>query len=201
MSDAHKLLSSPPHAQTDRVIEEFCLECHRVHDYWQVLIYLSDRNPDVEALKTPHYDTFFFVICRSLYESFVQGVARLHDKGFADTTLTVNYIVDKIQWDTATKAKLDDLSQKMTPFVEKIRSARHKFTAHNDLSTALNQPVIGAFDKGNDDEYFALLAEFASTAQRDLFPIQRAYPERCSAFYDRVRSRQDQVALPWINPI
>jgi hypothetical protein len=155
-----------------------------------MLICLFDRNPDVDALKTPHYDTFFYVICRSLYESFVQGVARLHDKGFADTTLTVNFIVDKIQWDATTKAKLDDLRQKMTPFVETIRPARHKFTAHNDLSTALNQLVIGVFDKGKDDEYFALLAEFASAAQRDLFLFSAHIPNDVALFmtaFDRGR--------------
>ena len=71
------------------IIEEFCQECHRIHAYWQILKYLFDENSELDALKAPHYEHFVAVIKFILYESLVQGVARLHDP--AKPNLTINY--------------------------------------------------------------------------------------------------------------
>jgi hypothetical protein len=160
--------SSPP---TTEIIQEFCQECHRVHAYWQMLKYLFDENPEVDSLKAPHYEHFFAVIKSSLYESFVQGVARLHDRAiqFNQPNLTVNYLIEQVQWDTATATRLIELRQNMLPFVEKLRPARNKFTAHNDLNAILQQPVLGAFDKPDDFDYFIDLEEFASVALGERF--------------------------------
>jgi AbiU2 len=164
-------LPPPPNQQATKIVAEFCQECHRVHAYWQMLKHLFDENPEIESLKAPRYEHFFAVIKSSLYESFVQGVARLHDRAIllGNETLTVNYMIEYIQCGAITKAKLTELREKMMPFADKIKPARNKFTAHNDLSTVLRQPVIGAFDKPDDIDYFGHLEEFASVALGERF--------------------------------
>jgi hypothetical protein len=153
------------------VVDEFCQECRRIHAYWQMLKYLFDENPGVDSLKAPHYEHFFAVLKFSLYESFVQGAARLHDPAFqlGQPNLTVNYLIEHIQWDTAIKARLTALREKMLPFAGKMKLPRNKFTAHNDLNTILQQPILGEFDKPGDNDYFDLLQEFASVALGEMF--------------------------------
>jgi AbiU2 len=171
MSSTNIQLPPPPNQQATKIVAELCQECRRVHSYWQMLKHLFDENCEIDSLKAPRYEHFFFVIWSSLYESFVQGVARLHDRAVmrGDETLTINYLIEHIQWDTTTKAKLIELRQKMMPFAEKIKSARNKFTAHNDLKAVLRQPVLGAFDKPDDVDYFDHLEEFASMALGERF--------------------------------
>jgi hypothetical protein len=177
-------LLPPPAEPAARVVSEFGQECHRVHAYWQMVKYLFDENPDVDVLKAPHYQHFFAVINFSLYESFVQGVARLHDRAvmLGNETLTVNYVVDHIQWDAATKATLDQLRQEMMPFANKLREARNKFTAHNDLQTILRQPALAVFDKTEDAGYFEKLKEFASVVQGERFLFSTFVPNDVGVF-------------------
>jgi hypothetical protein len=184
MTNTNIQLPPLPHPQTTKIIDEFGQECHRVHAYWQLLKHLFDENPDIDSLKAPHYEHFFAVIKSSLYESFVQGVARLHDRAIllGNETLTVNYLIEHIQWDAATKAKLIELRQKMMLFVDKIRPARHKFTAHNDLNTILKQPPLGGFDKREDVEYFNYLEQFVSLAEADRFLFSNLVPNDVAIF-------------------
>jgi hypothetical protein len=153
------------------IIDEFCQECHRIHAYWQMLKYLFDENPEVSSLTAPHYEHFFAVIKSSLYESFIQGVARLHDPAIqhGQPNLTVSYLIEHIQWDSETKARLIEIREKMLPFTAILKLPRNKFTAHNDLNTILQRPLIGAFDKNDDDDYFEKLREFASLALGEMF--------------------------------
>jgi AbiU2 len=139
MTSTNIQLPPPPNQQAVRIVEEFCQECHRVHAHWQMLRHLFDENQEIDSLKAPHYEHFFAAIKSSLYESFVQGVARLHDKAIllGNETLTVNYLIEYIQWDSATKAKLMELRYRMIFFVDNLKPARNQFTAHNDLYTIL----------------------------------------------------------------
>ena len=146
--------------------------------------HLFDENPDVNVLRAPHYEHFFAVIKSSLYESFVQGITRLHDKAviLGNENLTINYVIERIEWDAATNAKLNELRQKMTPFADKLRPARHKFMAHNDLNTILQRPLLGVFEKGEDDAYFVALEGFVSTALGDQFLFGNFVPTDVALF-------------------
>jgi hypothetical protein len=184
MNSANTTLLPPPAQPATRIVDEFGQECHRVHTHWQMLKYLFDENPDVDVLKAPHYEHFFAAIKSSLYDSFVQGVARLRDPSVmrGDETLTVNYIVDHIQWDAASKANLDQLRRKMKSVVDKLKPARNKFTAHNDLQTILQQPPLAVFGKTEDTQYFATLEEFVSVAQGERFLFDNHVPNDVAFF-------------------
>jgi hypothetical protein len=94
----------------------------------------------------------------------------------------VNYIVDHIQWDAASKANLDQLRRKMKSFVDKLKPARNKFTAHNDLQTILQQPTLAVFGKTEDTQYFATLEEFVSVAQGEQFLFDNHVPNDVAFF-------------------
>jgi hypothetical protein len=184
MNSTNRPLLPPPAQPATQIVGEFGQESHRVHTYWQMLKYLFDENPDVDVLKAPHYEHFFAAIKSSFYDSFVQGVARLHDPAImrGDETLTVNYIVDHIQWDATSKVNLDQLRQKMLSFANKLKPARNKFTAHNDLQTILQQPPLAVFGKTEDTKYFATLEEFMSVAQGQRYLFSNLVPNDVEFF-------------------
>jgi hypothetical protein len=178
------LLPPPPDARGVKIVEEFGQECHRVHAYWQMSKYLFDENPSVENLKAPHYEHFFAVIKSSLYESFILGIVRLHDNAemSGSENLTVDYVIKRIQWDAASKRELIELSTKMISFANKLTLVRHKFTAHNDLQTILQRPVLGAFDLGEDEGYFMNLETFVSVSLGDRFLFGNFVPTDVALF-------------------
>lgn len=156
---------------TDAVIKEFCDECHRVFAFWRMLKCLFDDNNEVACLKAPHYEHFFYTIRCALYDACTQGIVRLHDPAvqLGRKNLTINYIVEEIQLDFEQKASLENLRSKMEPFVTKLKPARNRFTAHNDLESILQKTPFGLFENGEDQEYFRNLEEFASIALREQF--------------------------------
>ena len=70
----------------------------------------------------------------------------------------------------------------MMPFANKLRPARNKFTAHNDLQTILQQPVLGAFGTTEDVEYFEKLEEFTSVVQGERFLFSSFVPNDVAFF-------------------
>lgn len=103
-----------------------------------------------------------------LQEYWIQQLAKLHDPAVQcnNQNLSVDYILEHGQWDTATKSELTDLRNRMVVFEKKLRSARNKIISHNDLSTISQATDLGGFDQGDDDEYFKNLHEFASVVRR-----------------------------------
>ncbi|ART55273.1 hypothetical protein CBP36_08780 [Acidovorax carolinensis] len=75
---------------------------------------------------------------------------------------TLDYIIEYGQWDTQTEAKLKDLKSRMSSLAKPVRDARNKVLSHNDLAVILTSNELGAFDPGEDEQYFIRLREFAS---------------------------------------
>lgn len=65
-------------------------------------------------------------------------------------------------WDNNTKAKLQSLQTQLNGLATKIRPARNKVLAHNDLEAILNESTHGAFEAEADTQYFKKLEEFAN---------------------------------------
>lgn len=78
-------------------------------------------------------------------------------------------MIEHIQWNEATKTRLNELRDKMLPFAVIMKLPRNKFTAHNDLNTILQRSILGVFDKPDDTDYFDTLQEFTSVALGDRF--------------------------------
>jgi hypothetical protein len=155
-------------AHSKEVVDEFCNACSWVHQSWQTRRHLFDDNPDLANLKAPHYEHFFARLSLILQEYWIQQLAKLHDPAaqYKHQNLSVDYILEHGQWDTATESELTDLRDRMVVFEKKLRSARNKIISHNDLSTILQATDLGGFNQGDDDEYFENLHNFASVVRR-----------------------------------
>jgi hypothetical protein len=153
------------------VLEQFCTLCDWILQSWQMRKYLFDENPDIDSLKAPHYEHFFFRLSVILQEYWLQQVAKLHDPAvqLGYSNLSIDYVIDCGEWDTKTKAELRSVRNKMMAFETKLRAVRNKLLSHNDLTTILQAHELGGFDEGDDTEYFAHLAKFASTVRKAMF--------------------------------
>jgi hypothetical protein len=178
-------LSQTERSMTDTIIKEFGDECHRVFAFWRMLKCLFDDNTDVTCLKAPHYEHFFYTIRSALYDACTQGIVRLHDPAIqlGRKNLTVNYIVEKMQWSAQQKGKLEDLRREMRRFVDKLKPGRNRFTAHNDLDTLLQKIPFGLFEIGEDQEYFCNLEQFASIVFGEQFIFSDSLIENDVAFF------------------
>jgi hypothetical protein len=151
----------PQHSK--EVVRQFEQQCIWIHQSWQTRKCLFDDKSNLPIFQQPHYEHFFLRLSYILQDYWMQQVAKLHDRArsFGQDNLTVDYIVECGCWDAATKARLSELREKMRPFAEKMRTPRNKLLAHNDLATILSATMRGAFDEGEDVEYFEHLETFA----------------------------------------
>jgi hypothetical protein len=124
---------------------------------------LFDHKSNLSIFQQAHYEHFFYRLSIILQEYWMQQVAKLHDRarGSGQDNLTIDYVIECGDWDVQIKTRLTDLQEKMRPFAEKMRKPRNKLLAHNDLATILSAAELGAFDEGEDIEYFEQLKAFA----------------------------------------
>jgi hypothetical protein len=155
-------------AHTKEIVELFCDACTWLHETWQTRRFLFDDNPDLANLKQPHYAHFFYRFHVILGQYCTLQLAKLHDPRVQSgrKNLSIDYMIDEGDWDAATLQTLRSLRDKLSPFADIVKIARNKVIAHNDLESYLNQPVLGSFDPGMDDEYFRHLKEFASLVRQ-----------------------------------
>ncbi len=154
-------------ANSREVIEKFCGLCDWLLQIWQMRKFLFDENPFESVLREPRYAHFFYRIQVVLQEHWLHQLAKLHDPAVqggatGHTNLSLDYIIEYGQWDTQTETKLKDLKSKMSCLAKRVRDARNKVLSHNDLVVLLTSKELGAFDPGEDEQYFIRLREFAS---------------------------------------
>jgi hypothetical protein len=153
---------------TKEVVERFCNACQWIYESWQTRKLLFDQNPDRENLERPHYGHFVLSLNVILGQYCALQVAKLHDPAIqmGRKNLSVDYIIDQGDWDATTLQTLKSLRDRMSEFSDRMKGARNKIVAHNDLQVTLNEPVLGDFDPGADDDYFRCLKEFASLVRQ-----------------------------------
>ncbi|MBU3697982.1 hypothetical protein [Dechloromonas sp.] len=149
------------------MIEKFFGLCDWLLQVWQMQKFLFDENPNESVLREPRYAHFFYRLQVVLQEHWLHQLAKLHDpavQGGANghINLSLDYIIEYGQWDAQTEAKLKDLKSRMSSLAKPVRDARNKVLSHNDLAVLLTSKELGAFDPGEDEQYFIRLREFAS---------------------------------------
>jgi AbiU2 len=152
-----------PHSR--EVVNRFCELCDWLLQSWQTRKYLFDENPDLALLQEPRYAHFFYRIGEITQEYWLHQLAKMHDPArdkSGNVNLSISYIVECGEWDKETKPRLDELRTKMLSLSYQIKDARNKILSHNDLEIIMGEKHIGAFDPGDDEDYFAYLQEFAS---------------------------------------
>src|SRR3954471_1974846 len=117
------------------VIKEFLKICDWLLQTYQLRVYLFDKNPDLELLKSPMHGDFFYRIQEITQESWLHQLAKLHDPAVQNfnENLSINYIINLGDWSKNISEMLRRHEQTMLVLSEPIKKARNKLLSHNDL--------------------------------------------------------------------
>ena len=169
------MVSAPGQRISKEHAKAFCNHCNWAYEVWVTHKCLFDDNPNREDNIGLVRD-FTVRLSTITQEYALLQIAKLHDpwRHGRHVNLSVDYMVRFGDWG-ATQGRINDISAKLTQLHECIRPARDKILSHNDLATISGSRTLGAFPKGDADQYFAALQELANEVHvhwtGELFPF------------------------------
>jgi len=148
---------------SEQVAKEFCKLCNWAYEAWCTHRQLFDDNPFPEETIAKCRD---FTIRLSIItqEYCLQQIAKLHDRALMHDSfnLSIEYIKKFGKWDDIEIKKITTLCNTLNDLYTKIRLARNKAIAHNDLKTLMRGKTVGAFPENADVLYFDALQELVN---------------------------------------
>ena len=148
------------------VAVKFCEVCNWAYESWVTHKLLFDDNQGREDNidKCPYFTQRLSFITQ---EYSLQQIAKLHDPAIQGNSLnlTVDYIVRFGEWGER-KDAIDKIHGKLRELWNRIKAARNKILAHNDLETLMADTDLGSFPQGLDDEYFKVLQELVNQVHK-----------------------------------
>jgi hypothetical protein len=144
------------------VAKEFCELCNWAYECWLTHKRLFDKNDHKErTLGKAEYFTARLSTITQEY-SLLQ-ICKLHDPAIQGGSLniTIDYIERFGEWGSD-RDRIQGMLSKLRTLFEKIKSARNKVLAHNDLETLMHATTLGEFPQGLDEQYFSALQELVN---------------------------------------
>lgn len=142
--------------------EVFVEYCQELFHIWQAVKRIFD--PKLTAIYTNgRFPYGLATMNRVLHQSFLLELAKLHDPAkFGDRyfNLSLSYIIEYGDWTSESQLRLQAIKERMDVLFKKIELARKKVLAHHDLEVASKTEMIGAFELGEDEQYFVDLQKF-----------------------------------------
>lgn len=142
--------------------EKFCELCNWAYECWITHKRLFDDNDLLEDTvgKAKYFTSRLSVITQ---EYVLLQICKLHDPAVqrGSMNLTIDYMYRYGGWGQD-EANIRDLANRLNMLFEKIRSARNKLIAHNDLEAFMIDEPMGAFPEDIDKQYFQSLQELAN---------------------------------------
>ncbi len=140
----------------------FCQVCSWAYQAWVTHTYLFDRN-DNKADTIVNAVGFTNRLSTITQEYSLQQIAKLHDPAVQknDRNVSVDFVVKFGEWG-AKEAEIKAIQARLLDLWGRLKPARHKLLAHNDLKALLANEALGGFPEGEDDLYFAALQELAN---------------------------------------
>ena len=116
------------------------------------LVAASYHRADIlERLLDYHFEHNYREICK-LHEPAIQGNS---------LNLTIDYIVRFGNWGPDAE-RIKKIVARLEPLFKRIKLARNKVLAHNDLEALMDSSELGEFPEGLDEEYFLALQELVN---------------------------------------
>jgi hypothetical protein len=141
---------------------KFCEVCNWAYESWVTHKLLFDENdlPESNIGKVPYFTHRLATITQ---EYCLQQIAKLHDPAVQSNllNLTIDYMVRYGDWGER-KEEVERLQATLLDLWNRLKPARNKILAHNDLMTLMSDTALGEFPKGLDDEYFVTLQAFVN---------------------------------------
>ena len=136
---------------------KFCDLCNWVYETWVThkLLFDENKTPEKNIGKSAALTSRLSIITQ---EYSLQQIAKLHDPAIQGNSLnlTVDYMVQFGEWGERRDA-IRRIHVKLLGLWGRLKSARNKILAHNDLETLMADIPLGSFPEGADDEYFDAL--------------------------------------------
>src|SRR3954454_7230311 len=127
------------------IARKFCETCNWAYEVWITHKKLFDENIDHERNigKVKHFAHRLSIITQ---EYGLLQITKLHDPAVQrkSTNLTIEYIIRFGEWEED-EHHMKLLQQRLSDLYEKIRQARNKILAHNDIEAALGNEIMGSF--------------------------------------------------------
>jgi len=83
--------------------------------------------------------------------------------------LTVDNLIESIEWPEDVHEKLESLNEKTKTFRGYAKNARDKFLAHSDKQVFLSGEMLGKFPKGEDERFLGTLEEICNITHEVCF--------------------------------
>lgn len=140
----------------------FCELCNWAYECWVTHKRLFEENMKTEETiaRAKYFTSRLSVITQ---EYLLLQICKLHDPAIQKSTvnITIDYIVRFGDWGADTN-KINQHVLRLAALFDKLKSARNKVLAHNDLEAIMGEVALGGFPEGLDDEYFAALQELVN---------------------------------------
>lgn len=144
------------------VAKKFCELCNWAYECWLTHKRLFDENDRKGTTigKASYFTARLSIITQ---EYVLLQICKLHDPAIQGSSLnvTIDYIVRFGDWGAAA-ARVRNIALRLATLFSKLKTARNKVVAHNDLEAFMDEAALGAFPDGLDDEYFSALLEFVN---------------------------------------
>lgn len=144
------------------VAKQFCELCNWAYECWITHKRLFDENERAETTigRVKYFTARLSVITQ---EYSLLQICKLHDPAVQKgaVNITIDYIVRFGDWGLDTD-RINGYVRHLTSLFEKLKSARNKVLAHNDLEAIMGSAALGEFPEGLDDEYFSALQELVN---------------------------------------
>lgn len=145
------------------VAKQFCELCNWAYECWVTHKRLFDENVRTETTigRAKYFTARLSVITQ---EYSLLQLCKLHDPAIqkSSVNITIDYVVRFGDWGQDAD-RINGYVTRLTSLFEKLKSARNKVLAHNDLEAIMGAAALGEFPKGLDEEYFTVLQELVNT--------------------------------------
>lgn len=139
------------------VAKQFCELCNWAYECWLTHKRLFDDNDRAKTTigRARDFTARLSIITQ---EYSLLQICKLHDQAIQrnSVNITVDYIARFGDWGPDTD-RIGGYVRRLTDLFEKLKSARNKLLAHNDLEAIMTSAALGTFLAGLDNEYFSAL--------------------------------------------
>lgn len=156
------------------VAKQFCELCNWAYECWVTHKHLFDENVKTETTiaRAKYFTSRLSVITQ---EYSLLQICKLHDPAIqkSSVNITIDYIVRFGDWGADT-SEINQHALRLAALFDKLKSARNKVLAHNDLEAIMGAAALGGFPEGLDNEYFSALQELVNAVHEKW--LGRPYP-------------------------
>lgn len=168
--------------------------CNWAYECWLTHKRLFDDNDRKESTigLAAHFTARLSIITQ---EYVLLQICKLHDPAIQGSSIniTIDYILRFGQWGSD-QERIQAIGSRLNTLFCRLKSARNKILAHNDLEALMSAAALGDFPSDLDNEYFSALRELANEVSCKWLNGPRVFNDLAGADVDEFLDRLDVAA-------